>query len=435
VFEAHCLRCHSAAVQKGSLILDAHEDVVRGGRKGAVLVAGDSAGSRLVAMIEGRLEPVMPPKGRLRPEDVAIVRAWIDAGAPDSPAAAFTLDARLPSIRPAAAVRAPVNSLAFHPNGREIVVPGYREARRIAVPARGRRAPAPGPARAARVLEGAIDLVRSVAVSPDGWWIAGGGGVPGAVGEVIVWDAERDVAAQHLRGHRDYVSGAAFNRRSTRLATASYDRTVRIWDLDTGRALQVLREHTEAVYGVAFSADGRWVASASGDRSVKLWDVRSGKRLVTLTDATDALNTVDFHPQGARLTAAGADKTIRTWSITAQGGRQLASVLAHTAAILRVAYSPDGGRLASSASDGSVKIWDAVSWRELHLLEPQRDWAQALAWSPDGRSLAVGRLDGTVTLYDAKSGRPAATLVGRPRSATPPRATRQGAPETRGDRK
>jgi WD40 repeat protein len=425
VFESNCLRCHSAAAQKGDLILDTHEDVIAGGRHGASIVAGDAQKSPLVAMMEGRVEPRMPPKSVMRPEDIAVVRAWIDAGAKPSPGAALTLDDRVPRITPAHGLSPAVHSLAWSVDGRTLLVPGYRDVRRVEVAPHASNRP-PLPTRRTRPLEGAIDLVRGVARSADGWWIAGAGGIPGAAGEVIVWDADTGDEAFALRGHRDYVYDAAFNHRSTRLATCSYDRSVRIWDLDTGRAIRVLREHTDAVYAVAFSADDNWLASGAGDRSVKLWDVRSGKRLVTLTEPTDVVSTLDFAPSGLRLSAAGADKTIRTWTFeaardAASGGVRVtptlvASTLAHGAPILRIAYAPDGKRLASAASDGIVKIWDAATWTEVRTLERQPDWAQGLAWSPDGARLAVGRFDGSVAIYDARSGRRVSDPVRNPKT-------------------
>ena len=300
---------------------------------------------------------------------------------------------------------------------------------RAAPRATRRRAPARGRRARTRTLEGAIDLVRGVARSADGWWFAGAGGIPGANGEVLVWDADTGQEAFALKGHRDYVYDAVFNHRSTRLATCSYDRTVRIWDLDTGRAIRVLREHTEAVYAVAFSPDDAWIASGAGDRSVKLWDVRSGRRLLTLTEPTDVVTTVDFDPSGRRLSAAGADKTIRTWTLAPEreqpttparssGGAVVptlvSSTLAHNAPILRIAYSPERrparvGRVRRHHQDLGHEDLE-----ELRTLERQPDWAQGLAWSPDGTRLAVGRFDGSVAIYDAKTGRKLAEPVRRP---------------------
>jgi WD40 repeat protein/mono/diheme cytochrome c family protein len=445
VFESNCLRCHSAAAQKGDLILDTHEDIVAGGRHGAAIVVGNAEKSPLVGMMEGRVEPRMPPKSVMRPEDIAIVRAWIDAGAKPSPGAALTLEDRVPRITPAHGLSPAVHSLAWSVDGRTLLVPGYRDVRRVDVASAAAPAGAPisrtatrAPVESAtsrlrrtRPLGGAIDLVRGVARSADGWWFAGAGGIPGAAGEVIVWDADTGDEAFTLRGHRDYVYDAAFNHRSTRLATCSYDRTVRIWDLDTGRAIRVLREHTEAIYAVAFSADDNWLASGAGDRSVKLWDVRSGKRMVTLTDPVDVVSTLDFDPRELRLSAAGADKTIRTWTFAVArepgaangsgGGVRVtptlvSSTLAHSAPILRIAYAPDGKRLASAASDGIVKIWDTDRWTEVRTLERQPDWAQGLAWSPDGARLAIGRFDGSVAIYDVRSGRRVADPIRGPKT-------------------
>ena len=255
----------------------------------------------------------------------------INAGAKDSTESPLDrLTAKIPSIAPDFALRPAVNALAYRPDGSELAVPGYREVRRVmlnasdaagtaAAPPRAAATGAPGSEAAAshsRTLGGAIDLVRSVAYSRDGKWIAGAGGIPGAAGEVLIWNAETGELAHTLKGHRDYVYQVVFNRRGTRVATCSYDRTVRVWDVETGRPTHVFREHTEAVYSVAFSPNDRWLASGAGDRSVKLWDLASGSRMFTLTEPTGVVQSLAFHPSGLALSAAGADKTIRTWELT-----------------------------------------------------------------------------------------------------------------------
>jgi WD40 repeat protein len=464
IIEDNCLRCHSAAAQKGELILDTHEDIMRGGENGAVLVAGDAAKSRLVQMIRDQIEPKMPPKSTLRPEEIAVFAAWIDAGAKDSTESPLDrLTAKIPAIAPDVALRPSVNAVAFRPDGSELAVPGYREVRRVTL----------GAASNLRMLSGAIDLVRSVAYSRDGKWIAGAGGIPGAAGEVLIWNAETGELAHTLKGHRDYVYQVVFNRRGTRVATCSYDRTVRVWDVETGRPTHVFREHTEAVYAVAFSPNDRWLASGAGDRSVKLWDLASGSRMFTLTEPTGVVQTLAFHPSGLALSASGADKTIRTWELTptqtqnrqtdggeaettasagasskqsanAQAakttgaaddgetearvppvrvGSEARSIRGHNAPVLRIAYSPDGKWLASSDDDGVVKIWETATGKEVRALEKQPDWAQGLDWSPDGTRLAIGRYDGTVGIYDAATGRRVSSLpLDAP--ATRPPATR-----------
>ncbi len=83
IFRNRCFACHSEIQQMGGLRLDRSEDALRGGVSGAVIHPGDSAGSKLIRMVTGVDEgSVMPLGGEpLTPEQVSILRAWIDQGA------------------------------------------------------------------------------------------------------------------------------------------------------------------------------------------------------------------------------------------------------------------------------------------------------------------------------------------------------------------
>ena len=126
ILQASCLRCHGERQQKAGLRLDSLEAVLKGSEDGKVVNPGQSAKSKLVVAVS-QLDPElsMPPKGRggrggpggpggargtnaaaggpgqrpggpgnpggpggnfqppkpLTPEQVGLVRAWIDQGA------------------------------------------------------------------------------------------------------------------------------------------------------------------------------------------------------------------------------------------------------------------------------------------------------------------------------------------------------------------
>jgi WD40 repeat protein len=383
---------------------------MNGGDSGSPIVPGNADESPLIRQVEARAKPKMPPKSDLRPEEIAVLRAWVSAGAAYTPTRRVPLDERVPAIAQTASVLAGVPSVAFSPDGREIAAAGYKEVKRFAIPVGA----AMGPGHRSPPITGLADQVRAVAWSPDGRLIAAGGGTPGAFGELLLIDAATGVVKFTLEGHRDYVYHVAFSADGKRLASCGYDKLVRIWDTATGKRTGVLKEHTEAVYAVAFSSDGTLLASGAADRSVKVWDVANSLRLYTVTDPTDAVLTLAFRPGTNELAAAGADKRIRVWTIGKNAATPVRNILAHTATIIRLVFSPDGKVLATAATDRAVKVWDASSGREVRALGAQSDWAQALAFSPDGRRLAIGRYDGSLSLLDPFSGKRAAELITGP---------------------
>lgn len=96
IFRKWCFECHSQANEEGGLNLGIKLRALAGGASGPVIIAGNSAQSRLVHMIAGiRKSEVMPPDGEpLSGNDVGLIRAWIDQGA-EWPSNADVLDVRM----------------------------------------------------------------------------------------------------------------------------------------------------------------------------------------------------------------------------------------------------------------------------------------------------------------------------------------------------
>ncbi len=405
IFQEKCLACHNHTTRQGGLNLESYEALLNGGKRGSPIVAGKSAESLLVKMLEGAIKPQMPLGDRLNANEIKQIKAWIDAGAHGAGSSTNTVAVRskeavsakapIPEIKPSVPVRAAINSLAFQPEGKRLAVGRYQE-----IELRNANGTT-----LLNKLSGHSSEVRSIAFSSDGKLLATAGGNPGQFGEIKLWEVSTGKELRAWRGHRDNIFAIAFSPDGAMLATCSYDRLIKLWSVATGDELKTLKDHTDAVFGLAFSPDGKRLASASADRTAKVWDVATGARLFTLSDALDALNAVAFHPSGKLLAGAGADRIIRVWELGASEGKLLRSMIAHEDAINALAFSPDGKLLASTGADKLVKLWDAATLVETHTCEVQPDWVFALAFSPDGNRLAVGRYDGTLVFYDPHTGK------------------------------
>jgi mono/diheme cytochrome c family protein len=82
ILQSRCIRCHGRGKSKGGFRIDSRETILEGGQDGPALEIGKSSESYLVRLIAGvDKETVMPPEGnRLTPEQVGLIRAWIDTG-------------------------------------------------------------------------------------------------------------------------------------------------------------------------------------------------------------------------------------------------------------------------------------------------------------------------------------------------------------------
>lgn len=78
----NCYSCHGAEAQQSGLRLDRRQDALRGGDYGPVIVPGKSHESKLIRrLVDGDGGMQMPPSGALLPDEISVLRAWVDQGA------------------------------------------------------------------------------------------------------------------------------------------------------------------------------------------------------------------------------------------------------------------------------------------------------------------------------------------------------------------
>jgi mono/diheme cytochrome c family protein len=117
ILSENCYACHGPdeATREGGLRLDQREPALQGGDSGKAIVPGDPGKSLILERINhGDPDELMPPpdkKDRLQPEQVALIRRWIEEGAEWGVHWAFVAPQRppVPAVKDAAWVRNPID--------------------------------------------------------------------------------------------------------------------------------------------------------------------------------------------------------------------------------------------------------------------------------------------------------------------------------------
>ena len=88
VLRQNCAACHGAGLKMSGLDLRTRESILAGGEHGPAVDPGNPEKSRLYRFVAGLENPTMPPGKKLPDEQIAVLREWIEEGAPMPEAAA-----------------------------------------------------------------------------------------------------------------------------------------------------------------------------------------------------------------------------------------------------------------------------------------------------------------------------------------------------------
>ncbi|KAJ4127499.1 hypothetical protein NW765_015978 [Fusarium oxysporum] len=194
-----------------------------------------------------------------------------------------------------------------------------------------------------------------------------------------VWNIATGRCEQALEGHSDQIVSMACSSDGKRLATGSWDCTVKVWhtsvmgDWICERTLY----HENAVHAVLMSPDGRILVSADWDHCIRIWN-DAGIWVKTLNGHIKGLNGLSLHENGQWLVSSTKAGYMMLWDISpaysssasqepcGKNGQEPPCQSTQffdgdTHLIERLSFSPQGEMIVAHLKMGRSKIWNVAS--------------------------------------------------------------------------
>ena len=414
ILKRNCLACHNATDAEGDLVLETPATIMKGGESGDVVVPRNGLESLLLKSSIRESKPYMPPKNNkvgaeiLKPDELAVLKAWIDQGATGT----VTAKAKPVQWKPLPPGLHPILAVAVTGDGQFAAcgranqifiyhVPTGQIVARLTDPKLAETTGRSGYRSSAQ-----RDFVQSLAFSPDGRILASG-----EYRMVKLWQRGPNLPQFNLGG--DPVSAVAASPDGKWLATAARDNVIRIWDAASGQPVKELPGHTGTVNSLKFSPDNTRLASGSADKSLRVWDIAGG-RIFAQAETANEISAVAWVLGGKQLASAGGDALIRLWQVPEQADGALTpgkEMPGHTQPVTALEASGDGKQLLSGSGDGSVRHWSVESAKQVRQMDHGAP-VLAVAVAANGKFFASAG-GNSARIWNAEKGQQIAELKGR----------------------
>lgn len=265
----------------------------------------------------------------------------------------------------------------------------------------------------------ADDEVRTVAYSPDGKWIASGGG--GERGhDVLIWNAATGERLYTLSGATESIQNVAFSPDGRFLVASGLSTPVFVWDVQTRTIVHELPRNGASTYDFRFAADGQTLYTLDSEEHVLAWDLRQTKPSSrVLHEGGKLLNEMALSQDGKQIIVTGDDGHF--WMIPTNSKDRAKDIDGQMHRIHSVAYAPDDTFFLTGdlSHEGKyvVSVRDPRTGARTRTLEGQSDHIAALRISQDMRWIVSGSNGGRLVVWEAATGK--IKLEGRSRQKDP----------------
>ncbi|ONM41150.1 transcriptional corepressor LEUNIG-like isoform X13 [Zea mays] len=173
------------------------------------------------------------------------------------------------------------------------------------------------------------------------------------------------------------------------LATGGHDKKVVLWFTDVLKRKSALEEHSSLITDVRFSPGMTRLATSSFDKTVRVWDADNPDySLRTFTGHSASVMSLDFHPNKEDIVCScDSDGEVRCWSIN--NGSCVTCVRVFNGGATRLRFQPRQGKYLAAASEKGISILDAETLQVCRTpLQGHVQIIQSVCWDAAGNYLA-----------------------------------------------
>ena len=426
ILRKHCGNCHNADKATSDLNVMTYQTLMAGGSSGESISAGNPDQSLLYRVVAHIDEPFMPPKQPKIPEaDLAVLKRWIELGAPDTAVGAAKNSTRKLDFDLAAVTTGKPDGPPPMPESLAAVdLPHTARAHPVTALAASPWAPLLAVAGHERILLYNTDDLKLIGLLPfperiphvlkfsrNGKLLLAAGGRGAAAGKAVLFDVPTGKRLAEIGDEFDVVLAADVSPNQKWVALGGPAKLVKIYATETGQLKHQVKKHTDWITAIEFSPNGEMLASGDRNGGVFIWEPETGGIVFTLGDHKDMITDMSWRADSQMLATASEDGRVILWY--AEDGFPTRTLNAHTGptpkplpkgkipGVLAVNYSR-GGDFATVGRDLTARIWNSGGNNPLAKFEGFSDIPSRVVWTHDGSRLIAGDYTGKLWVWNVK---------------------------------
>lgn len=174
-----------------------------------------------------------------------------------------------------------------------------------------------------------------------------------------------------------------------------------LWQVDGQTPIASLKTIASSFQAITFSLNEKWLVSGHDDGTCQLWDVATDQkpygRLIQAHN--DQIIKIAFHPDGTLFASTGGDMICRLWQVDDDQKQIGDDLKVHTGNISDIVFSFDGKLIVLASWDSTCSLWNVETKTKIGMLKGHTKNVRAIAFSPDGIFLASVSDDKTCKLW------------------------------------